>query len=102
MIDAVLLAAALDAASRFTGGLPDSLYDILVLAGLITTAITSVAAVLSAIFVKRDNLLYLGTQLILVSIFLLLSMHWSRELWFAGIFGDEGEMSRFSQTLLFA
>ena len=81
--------------------LPDGLYDILLLAGIIIFSITSLSAILSSIFVKKDNLLYLGTQLILLSIILLLSTHWIYGPWLSEIFKDMDELARFAEFMLF-
>jgi potassium-dependent mechanosensitive channel len=80
--------------------LPNEFLDILSLAGIIIFLITSLSAVLSSIFVKKDNLLYLGTQLVLLSIFLLLSTHWSYALWFSAVFGTPLLQAQFVETLL--
>ncbi len=80
--------------------LPNEFLDILSLAGIIIFLITSLSAVLSSTFVKKDNLLYLGTQLVLLSIFLLLSTHWSYPLWFSDVFSSAGLQLQFVETLL--
>src|SRR5690348_7072934 len=64
-------------------GVPNGFLDVMSLAGIIIFAITSVSAVLSSIFVKKDNLFYLGTQAILLSLFLRLAAHWTYPAWFA-------------------
>jgi branched-chain amino acid transport system substrate-binding protein len=78
---------------------PNEFLDILSLAGIIIFSITSLSAILSSIFVKKDNLLYLGTQLVLLSICLLLSTHWSYPLWFSAIFSSAEFQVRFVETL---
>src|SRR5229473_1888017 len=80
--------------------LPNEFLDILSLAGIIIFLITSLSAVLSSTFVEKDNLLYLGTQLVLLSIFLLLSTHWSYPLWFSDVFSSAGLQLQFVETLL--
>lgn len=79
---------------------PNEFFDVLSLAGIIIFSITSLSAVLSSIFVKKDNLLYLGTQLVLLSVFLLLSTHWSYTLWFSEIFGSAELQVQFVETML--
>jgi small-conductance mechanosensitive channel len=79
---------------------PNAFFDVLSLAGMIIFSITSLSAVLSSIFVKKDNLLYLGTQLVLLSVSLLLSTHWSYRLWFSGIFDSADSQIQFVETIL--
>lgn len=81
--------------------LPDDLGDVLMLAGIIITFVTSISAILSSIFIKKDNLLYLGTQLILLSFFLLISAHWVHGLWAVTVFETADDLMRFAQTMLF-
>src|SRR5260370_18337119 len=78
---------------------PNELLDVLSLAGIIIFSITSLSAILSSIFVKKDNLLYLGTQLVLLSIFLFLSTHWSYPLWFSAIFSSAELQLQFVETM---
>lgn len=81
---------------------PDGLFDVLSLAGIIIFLITSLSAILSSIFVKRDNLLFLGTQLILLSVFLYFSARWTYVAWFYGLFGSVDEQIRVIDTMIFA
>jgi potassium efflux system protein len=83
-----------------SASLPNDVFDVLTLAGIIVFLITSLSAILSSIFVKKDNLLYLGTQLVLLSLFLDFSTHWSYALWFSPIFRDVGQQAQFVETLL--
>ena len=79
---------------------PNEFFDVLSLAGIIIFSITTISAVLSSIFVKKDNLLYLGTQLVLLSIFLFLSTHWSYSLWFSQVFATAALQVQFVETML--
>ena len=79
---------------------PNGLADVLLLAGLVIFSITVIAAILSSMFVKRENLFYLGTQLILLSLFINLSTHWAYPLWFTNLFADARGMQRVAETLL--
>jgi branched-chain amino acid transport system substrate-binding protein len=90
-----MIPAAVDPA---TG--PADLADVLTLAGVVIFFITSLSAVLSSIFVKRDNLLYLGTQLVLLALFLHLSTHWTYTAWFSDVFRDARAQQRVADTVL--
>jgi small-conductance mechanosensitive channel len=79
---------------------PDGLWDILLLAGLVIFSITVLAAILSSLFVKQENLFYLGTQMILLSLFLELSARWAYPLWLTGVFANAGQMRAAASTLL--
>lgn len=110
MIDGSTLSAAIHASSYMqtaaqhgaVGGIvPNGLFDVLTLAGIIVFFITSISAILSSIFVKKDNLLYLGTQLILLSVCLYLSSHWTYRAWFSDLFGDLDQQIRVVDTMIF-
>ncbi|MBI3451639.1 MAG: mechanosensitive ion channel, partial [Rhodospirillales bacterium] len=77
-------------------GIPDTFVDIMVLAGVIIFAITTLSALLCSIFVTRNNLLYLGLQLALLFIVLSMSENWSYPLWFDAIFAT---LEDFHQTV---
>ena len=79
---------------------PDGLAQILMLAGLIIFSITVVAAILSSLFVKRESLFYLGTQLFVLSLFIDISVPWSYPLWFSSLFASAGQMLVLAETLL--
>jgi len=83
-----------------SSAVPNELLDVLSLAGIIIFLITAISAILSSIFVKKDNLLFLGTQLVLLSVFLFLSTPWSYELWFSEIFSSAELQVRFVETML--
>jgi potassium efflux system protein len=78
---------------------PNDFLDVLSLAGIIIFSLTSLSAILSSIFVKKDNLLYLGTQLVLLSIVLFLSTHWSYPLWFSAVFNSAELQLQFVETM---
>lgn len=77
--------------SHQTLGVPNDFLDVISLAGIIIFSITTISAILSSIFVKKDNLFYLGTQAILLSIFLRVSTHWTYPAWFSEIVGNIDE-----------
>lgn len=79
---------------------PNGFFDVLMLAGIIIFCITSFSAILSSVFVKKDNLLYLGTQLILLNLVLTMSAHWTYPLWFSGLFDTVGQEARIILTML--
>lgn len=79
---------------------PNGFFDVVMLAGIIICCITAFSAVLSSIFVERDNLFYLGTQLILLSLFLSLSTQWTYPLWFSGLFASRGQEIQVVTTML--
>jgi small-conductance mechanosensitive channel len=81
--------------------LPDSLFELLTLAGVIIFTITAVSAVLSALLIRKENLLYLATQLVLVFLFLHWAARWAYPLWFTGAFGDRGQYDRAMLTFFF-
>ena len=81
-------------------GVPNSFLDVVSLAGIIIFSITSVSAVLSSIFIKKDNLLYLGTQLILLALFLRASAHWTYPAWFSELFDSVGQQIQYVTALL--
>ncbi|BBK36377.1 hypothetical protein STAQ_14550 [Allostella sp. ATCC 35155] len=62
--------------------LPNSLAELLGLAAVLLFLLTSLAAILAALLVRRDNLFYLGFQLIGLSIALLVSQGWLYDLAF--------------------
>ncbi len=84
-----------------SAGLPDSLADVLALAGVIIFATTSVAAALSALVLRKENLLYLATQLVLLLLLLHQGARWAYPLWFADAFDDRASYDRAILTLLF-
>ena len=79
---------------------PNGFFDVLMLAGIIIFCVTSFSAILSSVFVKKDNLLYLGVQLILLNLFLFASAHWTYPLWFSGVFDSVGQETRIIMTVL--
>jgi small-conductance mechanosensitive channel len=79
---------------------PNGFFDVMMLAGIIIFCITSFSAVLSTVFVKKDNLFYLGTQLILLSLFLVVSAHWTFPLWFSGLFDSLEQETQIVTTML--
>jgi len=81
-------------------GVPNGLLEVISLAGIIIFSITSFSAVLSSIFVKKDNLFYLGTQVILLSIFLRIATHWTYPGWFAELFASAEQQMQMITTLL--
>jgi potassium efflux system protein len=81
-------------------GVPNGFFDVMSLAGIIIFSITSVSAVLSSIFIKKDNLLYLGTQVILLALFLRASAHWTYPAWFSELFDGVEQQIQFVMTLL--
>ncbi|MGQ0662074.1 MAG: mechanosensitive ion channel family protein [Pseudomonadota bacterium] len=82
--------------------IPDSLYDVLTLAAMLVFAMTSLAAALASILVTRNNLLYLGTQLALLSLAMLASSDWAHPLWFADAIADEQDYNRIFAAALIA
>jgi small-conductance mechanosensitive channel len=84
-----------------SAGLPDSLFEVLTLAGVMIFAITSAAAALSALLVRKENLLYLATQVALLLLLLHRGARWAYPLWFADAFDDQGQYDRAVLTLLF-
>jgi small-conductance mechanosensitive channel len=82
-------------------GVPDTLIEVLALAGVIVFAITSVSAALSAIFIRKENLFYLATQLVLLLLLLHQGSRWAYPLWFADGFDDREAYDRAVLTLLF-
>lgn len=83
-----------------TLGVPNDFLDVLSLAGIIIFSITAISAILSSIFVKRDNLFYLGTQIVLLSLVLRISAHWTYPAWFSSLFGNIDELIQAITTLL--
>lgn len=84
---------------------PNNMVDVLGLAGVIMFAITSLSAVLSAFFVRRENVhyIYLATQLALLFAFLRASASWAYPLWFDSVFATRQEYERITLALfLFA
>jgi small-conductance mechanosensitive channel len=81
-------------------GVPNGFLDVISLAGIIIFSITSFSAVLSSVFVKKDNLLYLGTQVILLSIFLRMGTRWTYTAWFSGLFDSIDQQKEIFATLL--
>lgn len=81
-------------------GVPDGFLDVMSLAGIIIFCITSFSAVLSSVFVKKDNLFYLGTQVILLSLFLRSAAHWTYPAWFSGVFDSVDQEMQIIMTLL--
>jgi small-conductance mechanosensitive channel len=79
---------------------PNGFSDVVMLAGIIIFCITSFSAILSSMFVKKDNLFYLGTQLILLSLVLLVSAHWTYPLWFSGLFDGVEQETQIITTML--
>jgi small-conductance mechanosensitive channel len=61
-------------------GLPNTLSQVLELAGIGIFLTTSVAAVLASIFVRKTNMLFLGIQLFLLLVCIYLSHEWSHSL----------------------
>lgn len=84
-----------------SAGLPNSLFEVLTLAGVIVFAITSISAALSAMLVRKENLFYLATQLVLFFLLLHQGARWAYPLWFAQAFDDRAEYDRAVLTLLF-
>jgi branched-chain amino acid transport system substrate-binding protein len=73
--------------------LPDTLSEVLDLAAIIVFLLTSLSATLSAILIKRDNLFYLGFQLIGLTFALILSRDWLYDMTFSSVF-DSAETYR--------
>lgn len=84
-----------------SAGMPDSLLEVLGLAGVIIFAITSVSAALSALLVRKENLFYLATQIVLLLLLLHQGARWAYPLWFADLFDDGAQYDRAVLTLLF-
>jgi small-conductance mechanosensitive channel len=82
---------------------PDNLVDVLGLAGVIVFAITSLSAVLSTFFVRKENVLYiyLATQLALLFASLRASASWTYPLWFDSILATRQEYDCITLALLF-
>lgn len=65
--------------------LPDTLSEVLDLAAIIVFLLTSLSATLSALLIKRDNLFYLGFQLIGLSLALIISRDWLYDMTFSAV-----------------
>jgi small-conductance mechanosensitive channel len=84
-------------------GLPNTLPQILELAGIATFFTTAVAAVLASILVRKTNMLFLGIQLILLLICVFLSHEWSHPLLLGYVIPDHGFSRQLTMTgLLFS
>lgn len=81
-------------------GVPNGFLDVMSLAGIIIFSLTSFSAILSSVFVKKDNLFYLGTQVILLSLFLRSAAHWTYPAWFSGVFDSVDQEMQIIMTLL--
>jgi small-conductance mechanosensitive channel len=82
-------------------GLPNSLIEVLELAGIAIFFITSVAAVLAIIFAGRANMPYLGVQLVLLFLSLETSIGWSHPLLFSAIVENRDTFEKLVSTALF-
>jgi len=69
-------------------GLPNTLLQMLELAGIATFFTTAIAAVLASIFVRKTNMLFLGVQLILLLFCVFLSHEWSHPLLLSSVIPD--------------
>ncbi len=69
--------------------LPDTLSEVLDLAAIIVFLLTSLSALLSALFIKRDNLFYLGFQLIGLTFALIMSRDWLYDMTFSAVLDSE-------------
>lgn len=65
--------------------LPDTMTEVLDLAAVIVFLLTTLSAALSALLIRRDNLFYLGFQLIGLSLALLVSHDWLYDLAFSAV-----------------
>ncbi|MBM3548389.1 MAG: mechanosensitive ion channel [Alphaproteobacteria bacterium] len=68
--------------------LPDTLGEVLDLAAIIVFLLTSLSALLSALLIKRDNLFYLGFQLIGLTVALIFSRDWLYDMTFSAALGS--------------
>ncbi len=82
-------------------GLPNTLPQVLELAGLATFFITTVAAVLASVFVRKTNMLFLGIQLILLMACIELSLDWSHPLLFSTLISNADLCLKLASTGLF-
>ena len=64
---------------------PDTMTEVLDLAAVIVFLLTTLSAALSALLIRRDNLFYLGFQLIGLSLALLVSHDWLYDLAFSAV-----------------
>jgi potassium efflux system protein len=78
--------------------LPNSLAEILGLAAVLLFLLTTAGAILAAVLIARDNLFYLGFQLIGLSVALILSRGWLYDLAFAGILDGQDAYLRCAST----
>lgn len=81
---------------------PDSLGQIFALAALIVFALTSLAAILATSLITRNNLFYLGTQLILFALALRMSADWIFSFGLAAFFSTRMSLLMFADTLALA
>lgn len=81
-------------------GMPSDVVELFELAGILVFATTTLAAVLSSIVIRKDDLLYLGTQLVFLSLFLYYAGTWAFPLWFAEVFEGRGQYDRTMLTVL--
>lgn len=84
-----------------TPGLPNSLIELAELAGILLFATTTLAAVLSSIVIRKEDLFYLGTQLVFLCLVLVLASSWAHPLWFANIFANRKQYDEAALTGLF-
>lgn len=77
-----------------TAGMPATFIDVLTLGLLLTFVITSFAAFITTILISRNGLLYLGSQLALLSLTLYASRHWSHPLLLSAIFASPDSLGR--------
>jgi branched-chain amino acid transport system substrate-binding protein len=84
-----------------TIGMPNDLLQVLQLAAVLLFATTTVAAVLSSIVIRKDDLLYLGSQLVFLSFFLYAASPWAYPLWFSEVFAGQAQYGRAVLTVLF-
>lgn len=81
---------------------PDSLGQVVALAALIVFAVTSLAAILATALITRNNLFYLGTQLVLFAVALRISADWIHSFRLAAMFPTRTSLLVFADTLALA
>ncbi|MBI3707048.1 MAG: mechanosensitive ion channel [Proteobacteria bacterium] len=84
-----------------TNNLPNSLHEILELGGVSIFLVTSIAAILASVFVRKTNMLFLGVQLILLLLSVDVSLRWSHPLFFRAVIEDFQAADRLVATALF-
>lgn len=78
---------------------PDGLRHVLDLAALIVFALTSLAAILATVMITRNNLFYLGTQLVLFALALEMSADWILGFGLSAIFSTATSLAKFADTV---